>query len=491
MKKSIISVITATAVALAALAINIGAAFIFKSHTFPDMTSSELYTISEETKKFNFSLGESVTISVLNADRSNAQFEIFMERYAESGHSITLEYVNTFENPEFLAEHGISSDDAVNPYSVVVSSEKRSQYIDFYSMYYYSNETLGISQMSYSQYNYYYSLFSSSESYAEYLYNLMYGSKLYFCGEKALTSTVEYVTLDYIPHSYFVTGHGEDSVNDGNFASLLAYMEYAYGVLDITAADKIPEDADCIIINSPNEDYSESETQIIMDYLKSGGRMLLLTDKENLSMSNLMSIAKYYGASASAELIAEERTEEEESESESDTETDIYSLPPVFNTDHDVFAEFPTDEYDVEIKNASPISIGDKLRSALLVTPLITTSENAYVNSTENKGVYNIGIAAEEETESGNTRMVWFACADTFNDEDTSSTDLSILVYAMTWMGKSYDSVLGEISAPLFEDPILTVSSGAAVWLGIFIILVIPATLITVGIFIYVKRRKA
>ncbi len=492
------SIITSIAVIIAALAVNIGASFLFNGGSFADMTDSKLYTISSETKRFNSTLDQKVTISIINADKSNAQFETFMKRYAESGENISLEYVNTTDDPTFLSDHGISSESGVNPYSVVVSSEKRSQYIDFYSMYYYSNASLGISQMSYSQYNYYYSMFSASESYADYLYSLIYDSELYFCGEKALTSTVEYVTLEYVPHSYFVTGHGEDDVYDGNFASLLSYMEYAYGVFDITSVDSVPIDADCIIINTPTEDYSDSETDIILDYLKSGGRMLLLTNTENLGMKNLMSIAEYYGATASAELISVPQDTEEDTEAESEADTEAeeeeyapHSFSPVFNADHDTFAEFPT-EYEVKVKNANPISIGKELRSALLVTPILTTSDKAYTTSAENKSVYNIGIAAEEETDEGNTRIVWLSCADTFNDKDSTSTDnMSLLVYAMSWMGRSYTSTLGEISAPLFEAPMLNVPSGTAVVLGILMIVIIPAALIATGVVIYVKRRKA
>ncbi|MBQ7384710.1 MAG: Gldg family protein [Clostridia bacterium] len=481
-QKKIISIVTAAVIVVAVVALNIGAAFIPEKYTLADMTASKLYTVSDQTKEFVSALEEDVTVSILDADGTNKQFEIFMERYADSGEHIKLEYVDTISDTEFLSSHGISVS-GVNPYSIVVSSEKRSQLIDFYSMYYYSNENLGIEQMSYSQYANYYSLFSSSESYAEYLYELAYNSKLYFCGEKALTSTVEYVTLEYIPHSYFVTGHGEDSAEDGNFASLLSYMKYAYGVLDITQTDKIPADADCLIINAPTEDYTADEAEIILDYLGDGGRLLLITGEKNLGMENLMSIAEYYGATGSAELISQEQ--------DTDEEYDAHTFTPVINTDHDVFANFPVDEYSVSISQATPITVSTSLRSALLVTPILTTSNEAYVGEDKTKGAYNIGVAMEEELDGETTRMVWYSSADTFNSEEATNENISLLVYAMTWMGESYDSSLGEISVPLSDDPLLTVSSSTAGWLAAFIIIIIPAVLITVGVIIYVRRRKA
>ncbi|MBO5415850.1 MAG: Gldg family protein [Clostridia bacterium] len=490
--KGVVAIIVSVALVLAVIALNIGAAFI-PEHTLADMTSSGFYTISDETKKFVSSLEEDVTISIINADGSNAQFETFIKKYAMSGKHLNLEYVDTLEDADFLSSHGISASNGVNPYSIVVSSEKRSQFIDFYSMYYFSNEALGINRMSYSQYQDCYYLFASSESYLEAFNELVYNSKLYFCGERALTSTVEYVTLEYIPHPYFVTGHGEDSWEDGNFASLLSYMEYAYGVLDITDADEIPLDADCLIINAPTEDYSDEETSLILDYLKDGGRLLLITSKETLAMENLMSIAEYYGMTSSAELVAEDPvTEEDAEESEGEEEEyDIYELSPVINTDHDIFASFPINEYTVSISQATHIKISDSLRSAQIVTPILTTSDEAYIGEDKTKGVYNLGVAAEEAVDGGTTRMVWLSSAETFNGEDTSNTDLSLLVYAMTWMGESYESTLGDISDPLSEEALLTVSSGTATFLGIFIVLLIPATLIAVGIVIYVRRRRA
>ncbi|MBQ8140727.1 MAG: Gldg family protein [Clostridia bacterium] len=485
-KYALTSLITALVLAVVLIGVNIAFAFAPARYTELDTTSSGLYAISQETRRFLAKLDDEVTLYVINSDGTQAPVDIFIERYAQYGDSISVEYVNTEEDTDFLTSHGYDGTLELNPYSIMVSSEKRSRIIDFYSLYHYSNDTLGISSMSYSEYSQYGQIFSSSESYSDYLYSLIYESTLYFDGDSLISNAVEYVTVSELPQTYFITGRGENSSADGNLAALLDDIGYSYGVHDITVSAGIPSNASFIVINEPDTDYTDGEREIILDYLKNGGRMLLVTGDANISMANLMSIAEYYGVSTSEGYVLE-KPDEESGTDESDGESEDYVVEPAVNTEHDIFASFT---YTPSMERVTAITVSEELRRAQLVSPVLTVSD-AYISDPEAADIYTIGVAVEEETEGGTTRIVWFTGADSFNGEDAPQNNLAMLVFSMAWMDETYTSSLGAIPSPIYEDAILNVSTSAYMWLTVLLMIIIPAAVLAGGIFIYVKRRKA
>lgn len=482
-KKDLTTKAVAASLVLLMLFVSVGMSLLPVSCAEFDMTGQGRYAISSEAKKFLRGVDEEVTLYVLDPDGTNPQLESFLRRYAESGKNVGVKYVKTAEVREILASYGYSAD-SIPPYSLLICSDKRGELVDFYSMYYYVNEKLGISSMSYSDYNYYYSLFSSSDSYATYLEALIYSSELYFNGDAVITGVIEYVTLDIIPHAYFITGRGEDSVSDGRFVSLLGQMYYYFEALDITKSQSIPEDACCIVINEPESDYTEAEAEMILDYLKSGGRLLLVTGEGNVGMKNLSAITEYYGMTVVEGLVFEKP----ESEAEEGEEADIHSLTPVLNDSHDIFASF---NYSLSIKKANAITVSDELRRSQLVTPIVTTSEKAYVGDESVLAVYNLGVAVEEETEGGTTRLVWVSGADSFNDTSSAQNNLALLVYSLDWLDESYTSSVGKIDGVRFSDAMLNISSGMALGIGVTFALIIPAALIVGGVIVRAKRRRA
>ncbi len=483
-------VITALVLAL----IIVVMAFIPERYTLLDATRSKYYGISKSSIELISSLDEDVTIYLLNSDGGRPELEIFLEKYAQYGKNVTLEHVNTKKDTEFFVFHGYDASATVSNNSIMVYSEKRNQVIDASYMYTYTNSQLGFSSINASEYSYYYSLFSQSEDYAQYLEALLYDTVEEFDGEALISAAVEYVTVDEIPRMYFIEGHGEDSAVDGVFASNLSSVGYGYGVHDITKSEGIPSDASCIVVNSPENDYSDNEAELILDYLKNGGNMILLTSAENIKMENLMSIAEYYGVTSTGEKISE-NPEAEEGE-ESDADVTEYTVVPIINSDHDLFSEF--NSYSGSLKNAMPIKISEDLRKSQLVTPVLSTSDRAYTDNPDNTEIYTVGVAVEEETAKGTTKLVWITGAESFNGEsagDVSDTanqsNILLMLYSAIWTEESYKSNLGAVpNAVWYEDVMLNVSEFASGWLGVLFIFVIPVAVIGIGLFVYFYRKR-
>lgn len=477
------------------IALNIALLFVPGRALEMDVSISKRYTLSENTKKLLSELGEDITLYVLNADGSDKGLEAFIKRYDESSKHIRTENIDTDSQPDFLTDLGYQVSSEVAPYTIIVKGEKRSYPIDSSSFYYYYNEQFG--QISASDYSYYLQYFGSSEAYADYYNELAYNTKVYFQGEALLSLGVDYVSQSFIPHAYFITGRGEDSPTDGNFASFLGEYGYTVDSHDITKSVGIPEDAGCIVINSPSEDYTEAEAKMILEYLKNGGRMLLLTDEENASMKNLMSIMDYYGATVQNVLISEEKEqtelEGEESETEeADKEADPHEIQVQMIFSHDVFALAESYTGSVSILNANPITVkpSGELRESQLVSAILTTTDRAYTESSEQKETYTVGVAIEELTENGTTGIVWLTGADAFNEGETDTEALALPFFSFYWTNVEFNSeFLNMAGIPASED-MLTASASIVMWTGVVMILLLPVAVLGAGTFIYFKRRK-
>lgn len=478
------------AIALAAvllLAAIVGAVLPRKL-TSLDMTAGHIYKLSSSTKQFLSALDEDVTIYVIDADTTQKKFEEYIKRYAECSDRITVEYVNSSRNEEvaaMLAEFGFSSAYPPSAYSLLICSESRTQFVDFSSLFTYSNEKLGFTELSGSYYNYYAQLFSSSADYADYLDALVTETEMNFHGETAITQLIEYVSADIIPQAYFMTGHGEDSVSDGNFAALLQYYGYAFGVYDASSDGAVPEDAACIIINEPKEDFTAEQVDTLVEYLENGGNMMLLLSPECADMTNLASLAEYCGFSVDNGVVMEDVTDSEDEDAEA---LPSKTVAITVNIDHDMFATLSTASFS--LTEATPIGISEDLRKAQLVTPLLATSDKAYIEGSEEKSPYVLGVAVEEETDAGNMRVVCFTGALSFNSKDNSVDALTLPVCALSWVAEGFVSEIEETAPALYQEMYLSISQEKAVYLGIMFAIVAPACIIGFGVASCKSRKK-
>lgn len=473
MKKSIFKSSTVIILVIALLAVNV-VAFLWNDY---DLDGKYALKVSSESARYLKSLENEVEIYVIEGGAQDTKFERFIEDYAEQSDKISLEFVDVSKAGELLSLCGYTASDDVSSYAVVVKSDKRAKLLDYYSMFYYQNANFG--KLSYSQYLQYYSMFSSNESYLSYLDSLIYDTDRYFYGDALITGLVEYVSFDVIPRAYMVTTHGVNSAKDGNFAKLLIAMGYEYGELALGEDTKIPEDAGMVMINEPTSDISSDEAEDILSYLKNGGRLLLITDEAAVDMPNLLRVADYYGVSVGKGRVAE-LVEEKES----------FKLTPTLNVDHDIIASMGS--YEPRIVNANALEIKkDGLRPSQLVTPLLTTSKEAYIEgAADQKQSFALAVSVEEETAKGNTRLVWFTGADSFNGAIDSADSLALLVYSTAWLNKTYESEVGAIDAVIYGERTPRMPE-KAVTVGAVLTVVTSIAIVVFGAIVVSKRKKA
>ncbi|MCJ7694542.1 MAG: GldG family protein [Anaerolineaceae bacterium] len=107
--------------------------------------------------------------------------------------------------------------------------------------------------------------------------------------EKELTSALIRLSQPGERAIYFLTGHGERNIiTDSEYSYTFAYAElnaknYQVNELNLLSTNRIPEDALTIIIAGPQKPLSQSEVDLLTNFLSSGGSLVVLYDPSLLN----------------------------------------------------------------------------------------------------------------------------------------------------------------------------------------------------------------
>ncbi len=497
------------------VAINILTAIAPSRYTRLDLSSNKIFTISTESKSFLKELDSEVEIFVINADGSMTPVEYTLERFEQHSRKLKVNYSIPDEE---LAAMGVESIDSVPAYTLIVKGKYRTTYILQNEMYYYTNDTYydTFGNMTVSDYNSVLSTLaqilsqstSANEYYQEMFYSLYAETKLNFDLESVLLERMEYVNTEYIPHPYYITGHGEptQSILVSNLAS------FGYEELDLSSIDSIPENVASLIINSPQSDYSEKEAEMVSEYLANGGSLLIITSAKNAEMPNLMSIVEKYGTSTTSGLIAvnyaEEETTETETETEAEAETETeadttdqtanseeedfnelakYLLIPNINENHDSL--YSLAGQNAYIFKANHIQIAESAPT-VVVTKLLTVP-NAYIENIESsESEKTLAVAIEDSTDNGIAKIVWFTGGESFADDMITEINFYLVAYSLSWSFKPFESQIGDIEAKLMTEEPFAPTELAYYGLPVLFAIIIPAAIIVIGLTV-IKKRKS
>ena len=134
----------------------------------------------------------------------------------------------------------------------------------------------------------------------------------YFNGENYITGAIKSAVTGVTPTVYFLTGHGEKSL-DENYSMLkanLSNFNYNAAELDLSKTPKIPEDTALLAAAAPTEDFSDQETAVINSYLDEGGNIIFMmnpSDKE-MRFTNIEAILERFAIAMDYDRVKETNT---------------------------------------------------------------------------------------------------------------------------------------------------------------------------------------
>ncbi len=436
-----------------------------------DVTSNGLYSLTTETKEYLQQLDRDVTIYVLasSSDMDSALNRTLQQMEEQSQH-LTVSYVDPASNPSFLQEYSDVMNCSWN--SLIVECGDRYKLVDYSDVYEYSVD---------------YSTYTQSVS--------------GYDAEGQVDSAIAYVTSENLPRLYALTGHGEESIGS-IFTAALTKLNCEYESLDLMVNEAVPEDCDILLINGPTADLSSDDADKIMNYLEQGGSLIATTNFQQAEeMPNWNRILNYYGLSVSQGVVLENNPGYY-------YRSEAYLLPDV-QTASETASVLEGNGY-VFMAYAQALeetaASEDASEDAVSLTPLLTTSESAYMHS-------DVTAATEDFSQTGEDVTGEFllgAKAVRGNaDEAAAYIFSSVLIFS-----DGADQMVSGSNASLFSDIVrtrmeengsetgisvavksvnstyLTVPTMTAILVNLFCIIVIPLMLLTGGFITWFVRRR-
>ncbi len=486
--------------------VNFAAASLPAKVTKFDVAGTGLSELAEESEKFIGALDEDVTIywfckdDVVDTSIIGEWFELLLTRYEEASDHITVERVNTTETPEILELY--AAEDYTN-HSIVVASSRRSMAVDaaelftysstFLNQYIYEAETeLTMDQMTTMR----------DAVYAQYGIDIMQYS-IYNHSSVAnaqIIAAMDYVTRETVPHGYLLTGFGGEEPTE-DLIEYLSILTETLGELDISTADAIPEDANCIILHAPQKDLTETQANLIKAYLNRGGSLMLTTSPDTvMNCPNLAGITAEFGLSAAEGMV----TDISAGYYASGTSTDV--LTPDVNSGHDLYSVLYNYKVKPRMPRAHAITIASSLPTGVNATSVYTTSaaatrvELGHVTNTLGKAEkMNVAVHAVKQVADINgvaktAQLMWFGSTEAFNAETAKATENAnyyYLVFAFATISPEFTSGYESIPGNRVTSQMLDAMSGVTTVVVIAILTVaIPLGLLATGIVIWVKRKR-
>lgn len=436
------------------------------TYTELDVSDQQLFSIGDQTKDFLKELDKDVTIyQIAQSGSEDEVVSKLLQKYEEASDHIKVEKKDPVVNPKFTSEY---TDEEVSSNSLIVVCGDRSKIVDYNNIY--------ESSMDYTTYSY---------------------TTSGFDGEGQITSAISYVTSDNLPVLYTLDGHGEKSL-DSTLQENIEKANMEIKSLNLLTEESVPEDADCLMINSPSTDISEDERDAIIEYLENGGKAMIFSDYMGESMDNFDAVLENYGVERVDGIVIEGDAQHYA------MQMPYYLLPDVGSAE--AVSDFSSQGYFILAPYAQGIRQLDNVRDTLTIESLLTTSDDAYSKTDLNTetlektdedidGPFDIGVSITEEVDDDKTtQIVYYSTANLMDsqiNQMVAGGNEQMITESLNWMCSTDETSTISIPSKSLEVSYLTVTAYDAAYWKICVMGLIPGVFLVVGFGVWLKRRKA
>lgn len=424
-----------------------------------DLTHDKVYEYSEQTKEVLGGLTEDVNIYALYSDTSDGTYvntvREYLDRYKHLSDKIKVSYKDPYEDPAFVRQFG--SD--ITAGSLIVQQGDRSRVIPYNSIYSQSQYTGSVS----------------------------------IDAERLITSAVRYVSgTGSIVHAYFTKGHNESGNSSSPLASSLKKEGYEVGEVNL-ATDGVPEDASLIISLAPSNDFTAEECEALDKFLQGGGKAAFAFSAGMPKLDRLYAYLNDWGLTVNRDYVIESDS------SKAIQTSNGTKVPAPELQDHKINEKLKESDALLVTPSACSIGINGTNPQYAEVTPLLKTSSNSWgitdltAQTTERRSDYNIGpltiAAVAEKQNSGKVFVIGSVQAVDMKEllENSSYINGDFMLNTFSYMTGKDDAL--NIRAKTVSAENLTMTEKQINVVSILVQDVMPAAIIIVGLYIWLKRR--
>lgn len=477
-KKGLFSAVAVVLVLI--LAVGANALITWKDFSI-DVTSNQLYTLSDQTKSIVKALDQNVTLYVINAESDvNGAYSRIFNEYKKLSSKITIEYKDPELYPNFTQDY-VDDSEEVSADSVIVVCGDKSRYI-------------------------------SSDDFVMYSYDSGYSySADELQVEKLLTEAINYVISDETPVVYTLSGHSEKDLSSDVISSFEG-DNYAVESLSLLSQGAVPEDCEILLINGAQTDITEDEKNQIKTYMDNGGKSYVFLDASVDDLPQLYALLEEYNIGVEPGVVVE-------TDSNMYTQYPIYLLPEIEYTDvteaqydsnvfilapsakglTDLTPEDTEEEEDTEAAEESTESTDTEEETEYTVTSLLSTSDGAYSKVDTNSstiekeeddidGPFSIAMAVSDDNGG---KLIVTGCSNMLEesiDYAVGGANTDFVLNGINYLSQQ-ESKISIRAKDLSTDMAIVPAFSQKVTL-IGFVFVLPAVLLVAGIVMVVRRRR-
>lgn len=422
-----------------------------------DMTSDEVYTISDQSKSIVAGLDKDTTIYVLSAeDNYTKGYKQILNEYKKASKNIHVEYKDMTLYPSFAYDY-IDATTTINDGSIIVVCGDKNSYID-------------------------------SADFTSTTYDSSYNAVTQLEFEPLLTAAINTVNDPTTSAIYSLTGHNELSL-DASILNQLTRDNYSYSELSLVGLKAVPEDAAVILINSPTSDLSEDDYVKLKNYMNKGGNIAITLEATIDELVNLDKLIADCGVVVNQGVIFEQ------SNGMYYQDTPTYLLPTV--CDATITEPLISSKMLTFIPVAKGLTISSK--SDYTITGLLKTSDYAYSKTNLNSdtieredndimGPFYVAAIAEKD---GAGSMFIISSANALSPEinqAVSGANANIFLNGINYMNGDSNKV--SVRSKTIENYQTIYDSKVSGIIAVSTIILLPVFIIFIGLIVVIKRRN-
>ena len=426
-----------------------------------DLTSDELYSLSDESKAIIKDIKKDVTIYGLFDDARMSggseyrQIIDLVDQYEKLG--IDVKYIDPNKDPGTITALDKDKTKGIATGDFVVKCGNKVKRLSAKDMY--GSDTTGYGRL--------------------------------YQAEPLITGAIKYVTADVTPVAYFVEGHSETSLENDlkNIKAALENNNLEAKTLSLVSQEKIPEDCSLLIFASPKKDLSEAEKIKVDAYLEKNGKAVFLFDpvESGNKLTKFEEVLAKFNIGINYDKIKD---------SSSCLPGDEYSIVAALEN-NDINAYYnSSSKLSVFLPDSRSLSILKNEKEWLTTTSLIKTTDKAEASSileqgkTEN-GPFDLAIASEI---SNSSKVLAFGnglfLTDTaLNSQYSSYFENGVYYFLGTvvnWMQDKDDTT---VQPKLVSTKQLTTTDAQSKAISIVLIGVLPVLILGCGLVVWSRRR--
>jgi ABC-2 type transport system permease protein len=435
-----------------------------------DLSSTKMYSISEQSRGFLKGLKEDITIyGLFKPGEEPANVVELLKRYRDASPRIRLEFLDVEKSPAFAKKYDATGS-GLKPGSIVVVDEKSGRfkaipYADLYEF--------GVNQQTGQQ--------------------QVQGIAI----EQRVTGAIGYAAGGKTAVVYQLAGHAEFTLEEIGLTEDLERENNAVKSLNLMTARAVPEDADLVLVISPKTDLLPGEAEALKRYLDAGGNALFLIDRMKARLENLEGVINLYGVATTQGFVLEG------DESRMAAGRPNLILPEL--KEHEILASLKEKQYTVTMLNTQALAESVLKKRALKLTPLLESSPGSWLRTdlrsdspekiaSDRPGPLVLAYAVEAPKNDPKAKGSRVAVAGSspfviasLMSQYMGSGNKELFLNMVSWSENRSDG-LSIRPKSTFRLPLSINGLQALVWVFVIVILV-PGAILAVGIVVWVRRR--